>query len=926
MNRFQRVTEILDEAVGGPTAPVGSHHAFWRAISRDDFVVHKVFGLPLLVVGDGASSNLVKALKGEAPFGADLDVPPPGAEYYRMPAWLDPVPSADIAFIQTWIDEGCLEDEIAPMAVAAPSWRPMASAPTVTRTDDIWFLNPRLGWAVNSDGAILKTEDGEHWVEKKKVPAYLRCIAFANANVGWIGSFSRTRRLMRSLDGGAEWTAVSPLPAVPIKICGLAVVSESVVYASGTNEPRDTPGMIKTVDGGQTWTAVDMRPHASILIDTYFTDALHGWVVGGKTDEPNPQNRATIKPVILETSDGGVTWTNRLAGQEGEFAFGEWGWKIQFITPQIGFVSLESFERAAICRTDDGGRTWRRLAVTDGQGNANLEGIGFIDERRGWVGGWGSADFKKGYSSATSDGGATWTVANEIGRFINRFRFFGNPVSVGYASGDTIYKYSSEPIAPRPTALVARDPARELLPDHRVVAASMKVPISMNVPGGTKRLTLEAWDRFGGEVGRLLDEIRPAAGPRVFEWDGTDYGGASVAAGDYIVRLTADDNAASSLVSLGIPAPAARTALRGRATARRIPFVTRPDGGVTVAGLMAEKTPVERDKDWLKRALQVAIQLELATLPPYLTAYWTISDANDPAFEAIHEIWREEMAHFGLACNLLVAISSPGEGPVVTDPSDVSKPRIVPVYPGPLPGGVLPSLEVTLRKLDPDQVKLFMAIEYPQGGPLPGLTALAEDTFDSIGEFYDAILATFRRENPPLDLTRQHLSAGIGVFKIDTLAKVEEAIDQIKRQGEGSRTTPEEMAGDPSDLAHFYRFREIHEEKRFVPNPAGGWHHDPAQPLPFPQVLPMADIPKGGYQRVDVPDAQTWALIQSFDQHYSTMLRLLEDAWLHGNATSLRKAVTEEMRKHMAPIAQQLVVRPRPDGAGNYGPCFRYVP
>lgn len=77
MNRFQRVIEILDRAVGGPGAFVGVHGAFWQNITRNDFVARKVLGLPLITVGDGAGSNLVKALKGQLPFGADLPDAPP---------------------------------------------------------------------------------------------------------------------------------------------------------------------------------------------------------------------------------------------------------------------------------------------------------------------------------------------------------------------------------------------------------------------------------------------------------------------------------------------------------------------------------------------------------------------------------------------------------------------------------------------------------------------------------------------------------------------------------------------------------------------------------------------------------------------------------------------------------------------------------
>lgn len=915
MNRFQRVIEILDRAVGGPGAFVGVHGAFWQNITRNDFVARKVLGLQLITVGDGAGSNLVKALKGQLPFGADLPDAPPEASFSRMPAGLEPVPASEIAFIETWIDEGCLEDDVEP--AAALTWRRTNAPVATSRTDDIWFLDPRVGWAVNSDGDIIKTEDGfETFVVQRSFPGvYLRSVAFANANVGWIGTLTRNRRLFRTTNGGADWSMVTPLPPnAPVAVCGLSVVSELVVYASGTNRPTDFPAMMKTLDGGTTWSAWDMSAHASILIDTYFTDALHGWVVGGKANEGTPTTRDKVKPVILETTDGGATWINRLAGQEAEFPLGEWGWKIFFLNDQIGFVSLENFSAAAIAKTTDGGRTWVRMAITDGQGNVNLEGVGFVDEQRGWVGGWGPRNAPgsppKGFSSATVDGGTSWTGANQIGLFINRFRFFGNPVTIGYASGDTVYKYSSDPV---PMAAVALAPANNaavaLLPGRRIVAVRSSVPVDMRVPAGTKRLTLDVWDRFGVEVGRVLDEIRPRDGQRVFHWDGMDARGAAVPAGDYIIRLTADDVTASSIVTLGETPPAARTDGRrdaGRPMSLSVPRARR----TTIAALMAGAAPPQRDLQWLKDALQIAIQLELATLPPYLTAYWTIKDEDHEARISIKPIWREEMTHFGLACNLLVAI---GGTPVLTDAS------VVPAYPGPLPGGVRPGLIVPLRKLDKAQAGIFMEIEYPKGGPLPSALAGADTTFDSIGEFYEAILATFQKENPELKTDRQ--IQGSGLRKIDTMAKVEAAIRLINLQGEGSNVTPEE---GPGDLAHYYRFGQIYNEKRYVQNPATGkWNYDPAAPLPLPETWNMADIPQGGYQQADVPDMATWDLIHTFDQRYSNMLRLLEAAWLNGNGASLSEAIGE--MREMASIASQLVATPRPDGAGNYGPCFRYI-
>jgi hypothetical protein len=77
MNRFERVIQILDDAIGGPDKNIRAHRAFWRGLTWDEFVAKIIFGREVVTVGQGAASNLVKALKGEAPFGSDLPTPPP---------------------------------------------------------------------------------------------------------------------------------------------------------------------------------------------------------------------------------------------------------------------------------------------------------------------------------------------------------------------------------------------------------------------------------------------------------------------------------------------------------------------------------------------------------------------------------------------------------------------------------------------------------------------------------------------------------------------------------------------------------------------------------------------------------------------------------------------------------------------------------
>ena len=551
MDPYKRVVEILDNAIGGPNVNIGIHGAFWRGLTRDQFVARQVQGIPLVVVGDGAASNLIRALRGKSPFGDDLDPPQPNSRYDRMPSGLPPVAAVDIDFIQKWIDDGCPTTRAvtASSALTAPAgqdgtlrWGPTNAPVASSRTDDIWFIDQQIGWGVNSNGQIVKTTDGfeTYTMQFHDSEVYFRCIGFASANVGWAGTLTAPKILFATRDGGNIWNQVTNLPPnVPSAICGLSVVNEDVVFMSGTNFPNRPPRMMKTTDGGASWAAWEMAPWASILIDTYFIDVNRGWVVGGRTDEPKA-TRDNVKAVVLYTDDGGKTWINRAANLSAELPKGEWGWKIQFLNDKLGFVSLESFNAGAILKTTDGGLSWTRVEINDPQKNANLEGVGFIDENHGWVGGWGDANFQRLSTSETLDGGRTWRDANQVGKALNRFRFFGNPVTLGYASGQTVYRYSSVPSVAA-AATVSPDQGRSLLAEP-VIEVRGKLALSVKVPVGARHLTVRVWDRFGEHLATAVDEAKPSAGERTIEWE---TGGKT---GHFIVRATVDSVSESSIV------------------------------------------------------------------------------------------------------------------------------------------------------------------------------------------------------------------------------------------------------------------------------------------------------------------------------------------------------------------------------------------
>ena len=101
MTGFLDVVALLDHAVGGPASHVGYHGAFWRGVTRDQFVNTPTYrGVKPIIVGDGEASGIIQALRGTGPF---VNIFP------RMPPFTPAMSDEDIATITNWIDENCPE-------------------------------------------------------------------------------------------------------------------------------------------------------------------------------------------------------------------------------------------------------------------------------------------------------------------------------------------------------------------------------------------------------------------------------------------------------------------------------------------------------------------------------------------------------------------------------------------------------------------------------------------------------------------------------------------------------------------------------------------------------------------------------------------------------------------------------------------------
>ncbi len=389
------------------------------------------------------------------------------------------------------------------------TWKTLSTPPPAIRYDDIFFVNPQVGWAIDPFdtiyytsgttldsifhiGRVYKTIDGgQTWIiQLDSSRNHFRSLAFVDSLHGWLFSFGvfpgdvgyDSTLITETTDGGETW--FTPKGNIegdkPAGICGVRVVNKDVVYGVGRwNGP---PYLLKTTNAGKTWKSIDMSGYASMLIDCHFWTVDSGIVVGGFD--------TNTTPLILFTSDGGEHWEVRYRGTD---KFKEWCWKISFPSTNIGYVSVETFDRQGyLLKTTDKGSTWQPITIP---GSFNLEGVGFINDTVGWAGGWNA------YAYVTTNGGETWR-AGIVGMNVNRFHFFGD--SIGYCAGQSIFKLSVK----RPSNVVSH-PLNPFALNNYPNPFSSETTVTFTLKK-SEQVTLTIYDILGRTCAVACNEFKEA--------------------------------------------------------------------------------------------------------------------------------------------------------------------------------------------------------------------------------------------------------------------------------------------------------------------------------------------------------------------------------------------------------------------------------
>lgn len=352
---------------------------------------------------------------------------------------------------------------------------------------------------------------------------------------------------------------------------------------------------------------------------------------------------------------------------------------------------------------------------------------------------------------------------------------------------------------------------------------------------------------------------------------------------------------------------------------------------------------IDQARQSIHDLLQRALMVELATIPAYSTACYSIQEqgqynrssseiVNAEPIEVIRQVMVEEMLHMVLAANVLNAV---GGKPCLTDLEQL------PSYP--FQFFKEDEFRLHLRSFKPQQIKDFRTVEQ---APNPENIANAlKGKYKTIAGFYmyvELVLESACEQFAEQEIfcgdenmqvnEQDYYGAGGDVVMVTDLDSAKQALSEIVREGEGAELGETACDGDriPSppgeerwDVAHYFKFDGILHSRYYQPwdsingPPSGG-----DMVVNWKAVWNMADDPTSTSFE-SFPDIQK--LQNRFNSTYSELLECLEAAF-NGEKAMLRNMVPVMFR--LKEDAQKLIRIPIPDDekGRTAGPSWTYLP
>lgn len=269
-----------------------------------------------------------------------------------------------------------------------------------------------------------------------------QAIQMLDTQHGWASTYLA---ILRTSDGGAHWQDVTPWQKrSPWGHSATFLTPQIAWVVQQGNKDDKTPAQVfRTADGGETWQHADLPDSVSTFTPTSSPyqgnrsdvavsnvsaiDAQHAWVLSTRTYTPShdPDNIQITYTHVLQTSDGGATWSvlvSRLPGLPSEQnstspSVPGINWAA-LVNSTTGWLNGPTPETLLV--TQDDGQTWHqrtlpallRATAVASESVTQLSAPILLSAHDAILPAvtYGRAGNNAYYFYVTRDGGATWTV------------------------------------------------------------------------------------------------------------------------------------------------------------------------------------------------------------------------------------------------------------------------------------------------------------------------------------------------------------------------------------------------------------------------------------------------------------------------------------------------------------------------------------
>ena len=317
--------------------------------------------------------------------------------------------------------------------------------PLNSSVKNFYFINSQTGILCGSGGILARTTNGGvNWakIPNNRYNKYY-AISFINNNTGWISgsNYNNYELIKKTTDAGQTWDSL--FFDANGSMNDMMFLDNNTGYAAGIY-------MKKTTNGGLNWFVIDpTSPYQYFHI--YFINTMTGWVTKSHYD----QFYNVYVSKLQKTTNGGQNWIIQIydsgtvnkqieyikffdantgymstasngfrkstnGGENWVTIYNNAASKFSFININTGWMIYGS----GVKRTTNGGYNWQTETIT--QYLSIFEGLYFINELTGWIGGQQSSSAKL---YKTTNGGITsvTNISSEIPAAYSLRQNYPNP-------------------------------------------------------------------------------------------------------------------------------------------------------------------------------------------------------------------------------------------------------------------------------------------------------------------------------------------------------------------------------------------------------------------------------------------------------------------------------------------------------------------